>query len=77
MEGLASVFAKSSYKAREKSDRKEISFKKKDQITILVTDDGTGWLKGRTKNGQIGWFPRSCLDEVFSKSSLFQLIFML
>jgi len=61
--GSSSVTAKAkcSYKAKESSDRQEISFRKREMIVVLCEDEN-GWMKGRNEAGSTGWFPSSAVQ---------------
>jgi len=53
--------AKYNYKAKESSDRQEISFRKREMIVVLCEDE-SGWMKGRNEAGSTGWFPSSAVQ---------------
>lgn len=62
----------SNFKAKQDSDKLELPLQKGDQLIILLTDETTGWWKGRISGtNREGWFPKKCVKESVSWYSTF------
>eukprot|EP01116_Phalansterium_solitarium_P003353 TRINITY_DN14171_c0_g1_i1.p1 TRINITY_DN14171_c0_g1~~TRINITY_DN14171_c0_g1_i1.p1 ORF type:complete len:613 (-),score=109.05 TRINITY_DN14171_c0_g1_i1:279-2117(-) len=67
---LRILVACKSYKAKGKSERKELSLKKGDEVIVTEEDSGSGWLKGKKRfvvDGKTfkdeGWFPKNVVTD--------------